>query len=166
MSTAWGVVPASAAFGWPTLPVNVPMLVATVAQMVAEQVQYHLGAKAPRLSCQPSEIDAIDCSGLVRYALYRASGVTLPDGSVNQHDWCDAQGFKHSNVDAGKITDGALRIAFLSPAAGGGVGHVSLIHMGRTLESHGGMGPDRRPWTGLGWQGKCSVYVLTPPDGK
>lgn len=31
-----------------------------------------------------------------------------------------------------------------------------------TLESHGGVGPDERPWNKKGWQAKAHVYVLKP----
>ena len=38
---------------------------------------------------------------------------------------------------------------------------VVLIHNAQTLESHGGVGPDSRPWTGAGWQAKAMVYQIT-----
>ena len=56
-----------------------------------------------------------------------------------------------------------MRIAFLAPQdAPSRIGHVVLVHNGKTLESHGGVGPNARPWTGTGWQAKASVYLLDP----
>jgi cell wall-associated NlpC family hydrolase len=155
----------TAAFAYPTLSVDMPTLYQITDNLMSEGCRYGLGAKAPSLGCDTHEIEAIDCSGFVRFALYRASGVTLPDGSVNQHDWVDAQGFKRSSVAAAALEDGVLRIAFLSPADGGGVGHVMLVLNGYTLESHGHKGVDRRPWntTLYPFMALCSMYVLTPP---
>ena len=42
-------------------------------------------------------------------------------------------------------TDGWLRIAFIHGSKGH-VGHVWLILAGNTIESHGGVGADRRRW--------------------
>lgn len=165
-----GLIPPdpSSAFPYPTLAVDLSDLVTLTLQMQHQPVTYALGAKAPSLSAPRTAIRQIDCSGFVRYALYHATSAAghpyvLADGSVCQHDEIAARGFKHSSVDAGRLADGALRIAFLSPGDGGGVGHVVLILGGRTLESHGGLGVDRRPWTGEGWQGRCAVYCLTAP---
>jgi len=64
---------------------------------------------------------------------------------------------------AGMQRNGAVYIAFLSPNdTSSGIGHVVLIHNGRTLESHGGVGPDSRPWNRTGWQAKATVYLLDP----
>lgn len=162
---AGGVLAPSEAFPFPTLPVSLPRLLEVTQTMISHGTSYKLGAKAASLTMAPGNIGRIDCSGYVRYALFQASGLRLPDGSVVQHDWIKEQGFKKSSVDAGKLADGALRIAFLSPAAGGGVGHVMLIFGARTLESHGGVGVSRRAWNPdqYPFMGRCSVYVLTPP---
>src|SRR5262249_19536344 len=90
--------------------------------------------------------------------------VPFPDGSVVQHDWVAAHHYKKTSVASGKLADGMVRIAFLAPGAtSSGIGHVVLIHNGRTLESHGGVGPHSRPWNGEGWQGATTVYELTAP---
>jgi hypothetical protein len=77
----------------------------------------------------------IDCSGFVRAAIRESTSPTVafPDGSVIQHDWIKARGYEPSN---------------------------DLIYNAKTLESHGGVGPDSHPWTGAGWQANASVYVL------
>jgi hypothetical protein len=74
-----------------------------------------------------------------------------------------AQGFKVSDFGSGHEVDGAIRIAFLSPEAGGGIGHVMLLNQGETCESHGGHGPDFRLWGSESFMSLCSVYVLTAP---
>ena len=157
----------SPGFGWPVFDVDLKKLVAIHKELDDPGNQYKLGGKWP-LALDPDQAEGrrVDCSGYVRWLLYHASPedkrLVIPDGSVVQRDWIEAQGFKVSTVDAGKRLDGYLRMAFLPP--GGGVGHVSLILDGRTLESWGGAGPDSRAWDGLGWQARTVVYVVALPD--
>jgi hypothetical protein len=130
------------------------------------RVRYGLGAKAPFHGATPGkDFRAIDCSGFVRELIWRSTNphLNFPDGSVNQHDWVRAQGFQPQTVqDAGK-QDGAVRIGFLRPQdSAEKIGHVVIVHSAATLESHGGVGPDSRSWTGAGWQGKANVYLLSP----
>ena len=131
------------------------------------RVGYGLGAKIKPHGATPgSGFTAVDCSGFVRECIWRSTtpNFEFKDGSVVQHEWVKAQGFRTGSIADGQRLDGALRIAFLSPAdSGEGIGHVVLIHGGHTLESHGGLGPDSRPWTGTSWQAHASVYVL---DGR
>jgi hypothetical protein len=127
------------------------------------RVTYGLGAKVPFLNAVPGrDFTKVDCSGFVREAVREATTPTLafPDGSVVQHDWVDGQHFqKCSSVNDGKLDDGMMRIAFLRPQdVSSGIGHVVLILAGKTLESHGGTGPDSRPWDGSSWQAKTTVY--------
>jgi hypothetical protein len=66
-------------------------------------------------------------------------------------------------VQDGGAQDGGIRIAFLAPAnSPHGIGHVVLLHNAMTLESHGGVGPDSRAWTGTDWQASAVLYVLDP----
>lgn len=131
------------------------------------RVTYGLGKKVPFHGATPgSDFKRVDCSGFVRELIWRATNPRLnfKDGSVVQHDWIRAQGFTKSTKEAAMASDNAIRIAFLRPQdAPSGVGHVALVHNGRTLESHGGTGPNSRAWTISGWQSKTSVYLLTNP---
>src|SRR5205085_264760 len=90
---------------------------------------------------------AIDCSGFVRYLMYRATHgeVIMPDGSWIQNDWCRHNHFAKVKYATAADADGWLRIAFLPPKKGH-AGHVWLILNGMTLESHGHKGPHSRPW--------------------
>jgi hypothetical protein len=129
------------------------------------RVGYKLGGKIKRGQTPGRDFVGVDCSGFVRETLRRSTnlGGSFPDGSVVQHDWVKAQGFQLTTIDAAKDASGIVRIAFLSPSdSPSGIGHVVLVHLGKTLESHGGVGPDSRPWTGGSWQGKARVYVLDP----
>lgn len=132
------------------------------------RVTYGLGKKIkPGQEPGRGGFTQVDCSGFVREAMRRATnlGGSFPDGSVVQHDWVRKKGFSADTVEAASKRDGAVRIVFLSPnSTSSGIGHVALVHNGTTFESHGGVGPDSRTWTGEGWQGKTSVYVLTPAD--
>lgn len=128
------------------------------------RVSYGLGAKVqPHGAAPGTGFSKVDCSGFVRELIWRATTphFEFKDGSVVQHEWVRTQGFQTSSVEDGKETDGLIRIVFLSPQASGeGIGHVALILNGKTLESHGGTGPDSRPWTGAGWQARTSVFIL------
>jgi hypothetical protein len=128
------------------------------------RVTYGLGSKPPFHGAIPGrDFRKIDCSGFVREAIRLATNpsVPFPDGSVVQHDWVRAHGFEKSTIAAGGESDGVVRIAFLRPQdSPHHIGHVVLVAGGRTLESHGGVGPDSRPWDGRDWQAKAFVYVL------
>jgi cell wall-associated NlpC family hydrolase len=131
----------------------------------AAGVGYALGAKVPNDNSVPGrDFTSVDCSGFVRAAVHRATDPTVPfpDGSVVQQDWVRAQGFATGSIADGMLADGKVRIAFLNPQdSPNGVGHVVLVCNAFTAESHGGVGPDARPFNGTGWQAKAEVYLLT-----
>lgn len=131
------------------------------------RVRYGLGAKVPFHGATPGRhFRRVDCSGFVREAIWRATTPRLnfPDGSVVQHDWVRKQGFTRGTPADGRLRDGAVRIAFLRPQdSPSRIGHVVLVHNARTLESHGGVGPNSRDWAVSGWQRHAFVYLLTPP---
>lgn len=131
------------------------------------RVTYGLGKKVPFHGAKPGQdFKKVDCSGFVREAIWRATNppVNFKDGSVVQHDWIRAQGFATGTREEAMASDNVVRIVFLrqqdSPS---GIGHVALVHNGRTIESHGGTGPNSRAWTVTGWQTKAFVYRLTKP---
>lgn len=131
------------------------------------RVKYGLGAKVPFHGATPGvHFTKVDCSGFVREAIWRSTTPRLnfKDGSVVQHDWIKAQGYKKGTIDDALLSDGATRIVFYRPQdSPSGIGHVALVHNGRTLESHGGTGPNTRVWNKAGWQSKAFVYLLTDP---
>jgi lysozyme family protein len=159
----------SGAFPFPTLPLDFSKAAAFLQACMnsTPRVTYGLGAKVPFFGAVPGrDFRRVDCSGFVREAIRRATTprAAFPDGSVVQHDWVKQRNFKKSTPQSALLQDGAVRIAFLRPQdVSSGIGHVVLVHNGRTLESHGGRGPNARPWTNTGWQAKSFVYVLTPP---
>jgi hypothetical protein len=134
-------------------PVDIKKLLHTFDAMKG-RVTYKLGAKAPSLMSLPKEIRRIDCSGLVRYAVYQAAGSTIPDGSWIQREYCEQQGFrqlkKYSDVQYAKDDGSRLFLCFIKPIVVGGIvikaGHVWFVYKGRTLESWGGPGVDSRHW--------------------
>jgi hypothetical protein len=154
------------------LPIDIDQTIAFVTACMTStpRVHYGLGVKIPSDASQPGDPSppgfvAVDCSGFVRAAIRRSTHPQLtafPDGSVVQHDWVDAHGFAAGAPDDGTLRDGRVRIAFLPPTASpDNIGHVVLIYNGETLESHGGVGPDRRVWTTLPWRTRTAVYRLT-----
>ncbi len=158
-----GIQPKTDAYPWPWLLVDHDLMEAIVAKQKATGWTYKLGDKIPLEWTSVPPHEKTDCSGEVRYLLWRCAGVDITDGSPNQHAFIKSHGFKLSDVEAGKLHDGKVRIAFLSPAmTTSHIGHVLLIRNGKTFESHGSVGPDSRDWTGLGWQGHCQLYVLDP----
>ena len=128
-------------------------------------IHYGFGSKTA-LSSRPEDITSIDCSGFVRYLMYQASSAALrmPDGSVVQNEWCGHQQLPLVNYRDAARHDQLIRIAFLPPHHGH-AGHVWLIHQGRTLESHGGKGPDRRIWNTpvlIGGVTQCYELAIVP----
>jgi cell wall-associated NlpC family hydrolase len=130
--------------GGAVLPVHRRALLVLWAHM-AGRVVYQMGAKAPSLDCDSAEIDEIDCSGFVRYAIARATAgrLIIPDGSAPQLQWCLDEGLERQVYGAaGSEGDGVLRINFLTEARAAEVGrpgdrHVWFTFNGRTMESHG-----------------------------
>ena len=159
--------PPFAAQAAPQLAIDIDRALAFLhdCQTSTPRVTYGLGAKVPFLGAVPGrDFQKVDCSGFVREAIRRSTQPTaaFPDGSVVQHEWVRSRGYEHGAVADGAMTDKSVRIAFLPPQASPqGIGHVVLIYQGKTLESHGGVGPDSRPWTGTGWQSKVDMFVLT-----
>lgn len=128
------------------------------------RVTYGLGAKiSPHGALPGSGFKKVDCSGFVRELIWRSTSphFNFPDGSVVQHDWIKDKGYQLSNRADASLQDGKIRIVFLRPQdVASHIGHVALVHNGKTLESHGGVGPDTRDWTNTGWQAKTHVYIL------
>ena len=157
--------PGTTAFPFPTITIDIDKLLYFSATCMARGFTYDLGAKIP-LGKDPATMPhgtPVDCSGYDRAAIFWASGVDIGDGSWHQHEVIKAAGFKASTASAGNLSDGAVRIAFLTPEQGGGIGHVMVIYMGSTVESHGHHGPDRRLWGSQFFMSECAVFVLTPP---
>lgn len=125
------------------------------------------GNKVPFHGARPGiDFKHVDCSGFVREAVWRPTTphLNIIDGSVRQHDWIRSSGFERSTRADTLQRDGVIRIAFLRPQdSPSGIGHVAFVHDAFTIESHGGVGPNSRPWTGAGWQAKAHVYVLRRP---
>lgn len=153
----------------PTLPIDIARVKAFLGACTGSspRVKYGLGAKVPFFNAVPGkDFKKVDCSGFVREAIRRATTprAAFPDGSVVQHEHVRARGYRKSNVEAAFKKDGAIRIAFLRPQdSPTKIGHVVLIHNAVTYESHGGTGPNSRPWDGQKWQKKAFVYRLTDP---
>jgi hypothetical protein len=134
------------AFPWPVAPLNLSRLYAYLDRCVSLGIGYGLGATAHNLTALPPDYSEIDCSGWVRAAVAVASGgrTILPDGSVNQHDWCDKSGLKVSSRAALLLPDNYTRICFIVPTPEHEIGHVFLCRNLKTLESWGGHGPGSR----------------------
>lgn len=151
----------------PTLAVDPAALEALVEACRAAGVRYGVGKKVPEHGAVPGTgFGEVDASGFVREAIWRATDPhqPFPDGAVVQREHVESKGYRYGMHADGLLRDGAVRIAFLRPEdAPDGIGHVALVHDAKTFESHGGTGPDSRPWTDTGWQAKTLVFVLTPP---
>jgi len=134
-------------------PVSLEALLELYEHM-KKRVKYVYGAKASSLSMDSHDITGIDCSGWTRYALAKATGgqLVLPDGSQVQLAWAENSLHKldkYSDVLYAKDDPNRLFIAFLRVTPNRKIGHVWLVHQGMTLESHGGVGVDSRPWDSL-----------------
>jgi len=159
--------PASDTWAWPVAALDIALLLTLIERTEREGNQYPLGGKAPSLDADSTQIRrvGIDCSGFVRWILFRATHnqLVIPDGSWHQAEWAQEAGLKRSDIESGKLLDGVVRLAYMKPLTSRGIGHIALIHNGRTIESSGKRGPGRRAWTGKGWQSRCRLWALTAP---
>lgn len=128
------------------IPVSLSILYQCVKNCRAHGVSYGLGAKAPSLNADSSEFKKIDCSGFFRWALYKASGgkIIAPDGSYIQHEWLEKNGFH--KVDYRNIKHYGRGRLFVGIEEPNPIGHIFMVDgtTMKTLESHGGIGPDSR----------------------
>lgn len=118
------------------------------ARLQAAKISYGLGAKAS-LNVEPEKITKIDCSGYLRYLLYHITKHEVNiqgGGSWWQNKWCKDVGLEVVDYSTAAELDGWLRIGYFAKPAGMAAGHIWLVLNGSTLESHGGKGPDSRPW--------------------
>jgi cell wall-associated NlpC family hydrolase len=110
----------------------------------AGRVTYLWGSK-PALGSDSASFGTSDCSGFSRWCLNRA-GLTLPEGSATQHEWCAAHLREVDYQDAATLADASrLFIAFIVPV-GSSPGHVVLLNSGKTLECCGSGGCCSRAW--------------------
>ena len=164
--------------GYPSLPVDIGKLHDALAVCEHDGVTYELGAKAaqhpaPPIFDYPPTFSTIDCSGFARWAMYHATAgqVVMPDGSVNQNDWCAAQGLKHHAIAEGQDYTSGMGLNVLyacfcrAGSRGEGIGHVWYVagtgSQLWTLESHGGVGPSTRlATTGVLMRICTDIYAL------
>ena len=160
--------------GFSSMPFDIGKAISIVHYFSGRGVVYGLGSKArnldapidetfqfaPGQDCAPK---SIDCSGMKRLLLRRCSGengtgVLCPDGSFTQNEWMASTGFKHDIIPAPFSPD---YLQNLNPryvydcycktgSRGERIGHtwllVNINGKWWSLESHGGHGPDMRPW--------------------
>jgi len=150
-------------------------LQALTSSLIGLHFTYGWGFKIIPITLQAPEIEGtnpdtgatgreIDCSGFSRWTIWHAAGMLLPDGSMEQHQWAEAN-LKLVSVSDGHKTDGVIRIAFLRPTIVNGVqveaGHVMLIENNTVYESHGHHGVDNsRLWGSMPFMSACEVYEL------
>jgi cell wall-associated NlpC family hydrolase len=143
--------------------VKMGLLLQTFDNMCVSGVTYSFGAKAPGLGCDSHMIHEIDCSGLTRYLLNRATLGTMlvPDGSVMQHEYCARNALRQvAYANAATAGEDRLFWCFLDPT-NGHAGHTWLLHWGETIESHGGVGCESRRWdTPVLRRGVSACYEL------
>lgn len=111
-------------------------------------IPYVWGAKPdPKLTTD--QIKGSDCSGWSSY-LFGRQGITIPEGSQEQMDWCKKQGWACTTDYAavGAAAEGELFMCFAldTRASGGHAGHVWFSDGGETMECYGGHGVGSRPW--------------------
>lgn len=102
------------------------------------RVTYGYGDK-PELGSDSSTFSTSDCSGYSRWLVYLSTGMTISDGSDNQHNWCsdNLQSVPLSEARADQTN--RVFMCFITPSDGdNGVGHVYFLMNGYTVECCGG----------------------------
>jgi hypothetical protein len=144
--------------------VNNNKLTEFLNQMMDGHVGYHLGAKVEPLSKDPKAVNQVDCSGFVRYLVYKVCNLVITSGGTWwQNEWCKSHLQSEANYKCAGQRDGVIRIGYFPKPSGLAAGHIWLILNGMTIESHGHTGPDRRAWnTSVLVTHVKNTYVLGP----
>lgn len=161
----------TATYPYPWLKLSGEKLAALLRSEISVGTSYGLGSKISPLSLQATDADwpgEVDCSGEFRWLLFHALGqpehFDIPDGSVNQREWVEEQQFKPSTWQDACNFDGYIRVGFLEPQdTSEGIGHVWLVFMGKTIESHGSTGPASRMLSSTAILHTPHYWVLSPP---
>lgn len=138
---------------------NLPAVLRDFDQMERAGYSYKLGGKlSMKVAPGAHKPRRVDCSGLMDYLLSR-NGLDVPDGSQNQLAFFERlakEGKVHELAQYSDVTygdPGRLFIAFIKVNTNGAgkIGHVWLVHKDddgsvETMESHGGVGVNSRPW--------------------
>lgn len=163
--------------GYPRGPVNLSRLLEVHRACAAAPVKYRLGAKWDlRLGLNDILRDQppVDCSGYVRWLLYKA-GLWLPDGSQTQwayvRDVLQWRAVEYKNLRYTEADPTRLFIAFKKRVYRAGQlsahGHVWLVHAGATIESASGLkGVGSRPWRHLYGMASACYEVPVARRGK
>ena len=114
---------------------------------VEKPVKYQWGCKVyeSELGKLPVGVTLLDCSGFVR-SVMRSGWLTgqyfsFPDGSVDQHDWCQSVPLRPCSFEDNKLNDDLLRIGFIIPCADdGSKGHVWLMYNSMVWQCAAGTG--------------------------
>lgn len=110
-----------------------------------DRVKYKWDSK-PSLGLESWQVKTADCSGYIRYLLYRASNRQLvtPEGSVEIHELFSGL-LTPCEFVATKNIDGIVRVSFI-PETKDHAGHIWLTLNGHTIECYGGHGAGSRQW--------------------
>lgn len=163
------ILPKTKDYPWPSTDVNAHKILALVRTLMLRGFKYGFGSKIADLDAPPDKAKShngtlrVDCSGLVRYALWQ-QGIKIPDGSWGEDKWAREHGFKVSTFEDAGNEDDRLRAGYLPPSkASDNIGHIFFLLNGKLIESHGSHGPnDSREWGAKSWHKLCRVYVLNP----
>jgi hypothetical protein len=147
------------------ISVDPTLLSVLFLKLKARKLPYLWGGKADPLDCDSSALSGLDCSGWTQYGFAKSTGpmVEVPEGSVDQHDWCDEHGLKrlahYSDVQYAAKDPSRLFWCFIEPH-GDKPGHTFFVRAGMTMESHGGVGIDSRPWDCSALRGAVAAYEV------
>lgn len=133
-------------------PINLWKFQKLAHAAILRGIPYKLGGKAPYLDCSVNALRGIDCSGFIRWLIYKSTPkLIIPDGSYNQYRWMKAQGLKevpYSQTQESIAGESStLYFAFILASRAIPVGHIwAVLQNGDTIESYGGHGPGSRRW--------------------
>ena len=113
-----------------------------------DRVTYKLGVK-PGWGTDSSTFTQSDCSGFTRWILSKCVeglDTSYPEGSVQQHDWCEQNGLQAVDVNtAAADQTNQIYQFFLAPSdSPDGIGHTGFFQNSTTYECYGGVGVGSR----------------------
>lgn len=104
------------------------------------RVLYGYGDKANPLSQDSANISKLDCSGFTQFCCFRSARITIPEGSVEQHEWAQSNLKSVPLVEARAERTNTVYQCFIVPSSvNNNIGHTYFMMNGSTFESCGGV---------------------------
>lgn len=129
-------------------PLSEVILYDVASYFIDADTDYVFGGKVESIRQYPPILpeNGIDCSGFMRYLLFRSAGIDICDGTYTQNIWLSKYGLKLTSADNNALLDNHFRLNVHLPDSLDETGHIWLCQNARTTECYGGHGVGHRDY--------------------